>query len=138
VELHRRACAWHPDGVDDLDWLMGQVAAITREQESGRALPWACSDAPEDYVRGLARRSSRSLRRGADRRELEADPAQAKRTGADHRGLAAETGVRAAPLPRRCASPKQRGPRAGAEGASEAERGGDSSVGAFWMTAAAG
>lgn len=41
--------------IADVDWLLEQVAAITREQEAGRSLPWAVSDAPDAYVRNLAR-----------------------------------------------------------------------------------
>ncbi|MBC8269887.1 MAG: FMN-binding negative transcriptional regulator [Rhodospirillaceae bacterium] len=36
--------------IDDADWLLDQVTALTYQQEGGRDQPWAVSDAPEDYT----------------------------------------------------------------------------------------
>lgn len=35
---------------DDRDWLAGQIAELTRQQEARRPEPWAVSDAPEDFI----------------------------------------------------------------------------------------
>jgi Transcriptional regulator len=37
--------------IEDADWLLAQVEAITRQHESDRPEPWAVSDAPPDFVR---------------------------------------------------------------------------------------
>lgn len=39
-----------PQVMDDKDWLLAQINALTTLQESGRADPWAVADAPRDYV----------------------------------------------------------------------------------------
>src|SRR3954466_6352330 len=39
-----------PRPIEDRDWLLGHVTALTERQESGRAVPWSVSDAPPDYV----------------------------------------------------------------------------------------
>jgi transcriptional regulator len=36
--------------IEDADWLRAQVEALTRQQESAFAEPWAVSDAPADYT----------------------------------------------------------------------------------------
>ncbi|HEX4179590.1 MAG TPA: FMN-binding negative transcriptional regulator [Caulobacteraceae bacterium] len=36
------------------DWLIAHVSALSGRHEASRAVPWAVSDAPEDYIRGLA------------------------------------------------------------------------------------
>jgi transcriptional regulator len=43
-----------PTWIHDADWLIAHVTALTERQEQGRAEPWAVSDAPADYIRGLA------------------------------------------------------------------------------------
>jgi transcriptional regulator len=43
--------AWGtPQVIDDADWVLAQVTALTTAQESRRAEPWAVTDAPETYV----------------------------------------------------------------------------------------
>lgn len=37
--------------VEDADWLLAQINAITSQHEGPRALPWAVGDAPEDFIR---------------------------------------------------------------------------------------
>ena len=37
--------------VEDADWLLSQINAITSQHEGNRALPWSVSDAPDDFVR---------------------------------------------------------------------------------------
>ena len=37
--------------VEDTDWLLAQVEAITKQHEHGRAAPWSVNDAPPDFVR---------------------------------------------------------------------------------------
>jgi transcriptional regulator len=37
--------------VEDADWLLAQIGAITSQHESGRPLPWSVDDAPEDFIR---------------------------------------------------------------------------------------
>lgn len=37
----------------EADWLVAHVSALTDRQESSRPEPWAASDAPADYIRGL-------------------------------------------------------------------------------------
>lgn len=41
--------------VHDAQWLLRAVDDLTDAHESGRAVPWATSDAPEKYVRGQLR-----------------------------------------------------------------------------------
>ena len=36
--------------MDDREWLAGQIAALTAQNEGPRADPWAISDAPEPYI----------------------------------------------------------------------------------------
>lgn len=47
-------CAVHAYGrlrvIDDADWLLAQLTALTVEHEAGLAKPWAVGDAPADYV----------------------------------------------------------------------------------------
>ncbi len=44
-----------PRVIEDEAWLRRQIAALTRSQESGRAAPWAVTDAPEDFVAAMVR-----------------------------------------------------------------------------------
>ncbi|WP_117193101.1 FMN-binding negative transcriptional regulator [Rhizobium terrae] len=37
--------------VEDADWLLAQVNAITGQHEGSRAIPWSVGDAPEDFIR---------------------------------------------------------------------------------------
>jgi transcriptional regulator len=37
--------------VEDADWLLAQIGAITSQHEGRRALPWSVSDAPDDFIR---------------------------------------------------------------------------------------
>ncbi|NLS01782.1 FMN-binding negative transcriptional regulator [Rhizobium sp. P32RR-XVIII] len=37
--------------IDDAEWLLRQINAITGQQEGNREEPWAVHDAPEDFVR---------------------------------------------------------------------------------------
>jgi transcriptional regulator len=39
--------------MDDADWLRAQIAALTAQQEGGRAEPWAVEDAPADFIATL-------------------------------------------------------------------------------------
>jgi transcriptional regulator len=39
--------------VEDAAWLRSHVEALTEHHEAGRDVPWAVSDAPEDYIRKL-------------------------------------------------------------------------------------
>ncbi len=39
----------------DPEWLRGFVTRLTRRHESGRAHPWAVSDAPPEYIDGQLR-----------------------------------------------------------------------------------
>ncbi len=41
--------------VDDADWLDAQMNALTTHHEAHRPDPWKVSDAPDDYVKKLAR-----------------------------------------------------------------------------------
>jgi transcriptional regulator len=41
--------------VEDEAWLTGHLNDLTRANESGREHPWAVADAPEDFIRNLAR-----------------------------------------------------------------------------------
>ena len=45
--------AWgRPLVIDDPDWLLAQIGALTAQQEQGRAEPWSVADAPADYIGG--------------------------------------------------------------------------------------
>ncbi len=51
--------AWaRPRVIEEADWLLGQIGALTTSQEGGRAEPWSVADAPEDFIaaqlRGIA------------------------------------------------------------------------------------
>jgi len=37
--------------IDDADWLLRQINAITTQQEGPRDRPWAVGDAPDDFIR---------------------------------------------------------------------------------------
>lgn len=37
--------------VEDADWLLSQINAITSQHEGSRAMPWAVTDAPDDFIR---------------------------------------------------------------------------------------
>ncbi|KWV41360.1 transcriptional regulator [Rhizobium altiplani] len=37
--------------IDDADWLLQQINAITTQQEGPRDRPWAVGDAPDDFIR---------------------------------------------------------------------------------------
>lgn len=50
VQAHGRLRA-----VDDAGWLQALVVRLTATHESGRAVPWAVSDAPPDYVAQMLR-----------------------------------------------------------------------------------
>ena len=41
--------------VDELDYVLRNVEALTRRHEAGRERPWSVSDAPPEYLEGLAR-----------------------------------------------------------------------------------
>jgi transcriptional regulator len=41
--------------IDDLDWKIAHVTRLTASHEAHRAAPWAVSDAPADYIAGMAR-----------------------------------------------------------------------------------
>lgn len=41
--------------VDDADWLLAHVSALTAQQEAGRPAPWRVDDAPADHVAALLR-----------------------------------------------------------------------------------
>jgi transcriptional regulator len=43
------------EAVEDGRWLLAHLDDLTREQEAERAHPWAVSDAPAEFVRGLVR-----------------------------------------------------------------------------------
>lgn len=46
--------AWgQPLIIDDPDWIMAQIQALTAQQEAGRAEPWAVADAPADFTAKL-------------------------------------------------------------------------------------
>jgi transcriptional regulator len=46
--------AWgQPLIIDDSDWIMAQIQALTAQQEAGRAKPWAVADAPADFTAKL-------------------------------------------------------------------------------------
>lgn len=48
VQVHGRLSWRH-----EVDWLVAHVTALTDRQEASRPEPWAVSDAPADYIRGL-------------------------------------------------------------------------------------
>jgi transcriptional regulator len=37
--------------VEDADWLLSQINAITSQHEGPRAMPWSVTDAPDDFIR---------------------------------------------------------------------------------------
>ncbi len=37
--------------IEDANWLLAQITAITRQQEGAREKPWAVGDAPDDFIR---------------------------------------------------------------------------------------
>jgi transcriptional regulator len=37
--------------IEDADWLLTQINAITSQHEGGRTKPWAVEDAPNDFIR---------------------------------------------------------------------------------------
>ncbi|MBP1843103.1 transcriptional regulator [Rhizobium petrolearium] len=37
--------------MEDADWLLAQINAMTNQHEGKRALPWSVGDAPEDFIR---------------------------------------------------------------------------------------
>ncbi|HXE29532.1 MAG TPA: FMN-binding negative transcriptional regulator [Stellaceae bacterium] len=39
--------------IDDPDWKLAHVAKLTHSHESQQAKPWAVSDAPPDFIRGM-------------------------------------------------------------------------------------
>jgi transcriptional regulator len=39
-----------PRVIEDRDWLLRHVSALTASQERGQALPWQVTDAPADYI----------------------------------------------------------------------------------------
>jgi transcriptional regulator len=41
------------EAIDDREWLLQHVAALTDRNESGRETPWSVGDAPEDYIDGM-------------------------------------------------------------------------------------
>jgi transcriptional regulator len=41
--------------IDDRQWLVRHVSELTDQQEAGAAVPWATSDAPDNYVEMLSR-----------------------------------------------------------------------------------
>ncbi len=43
------------EAVDDKDFLMQQIEALTQQNESARDMPWAVSDAPGKYIPALSR-----------------------------------------------------------------------------------
>ena len=51
--------AWgRPRVIEQADWLLAQIGALTTSQEGGRAEPWSVADAPADFIttqlRGIA------------------------------------------------------------------------------------
>ncbi len=43
--------AWgQPRVIEDADWLLAQIGALTTLQEGGRAEPWSVADAPEPFI----------------------------------------------------------------------------------------
>jgi transcriptional regulator len=45
----------HPEVMEDKHWLRNHVTELTAQQESGRAAPWAVSDAPESFIETMLR-----------------------------------------------------------------------------------
>lgn len=41
--------------IDELDWKIAHVTRLTTAHEAHRASPWAVSDAPPDYIAGMAK-----------------------------------------------------------------------------------
>ena len=41
--------------IDDPDWVLDMVTALTERFEGGRSSPWRVEDAPEDYIAGMCR-----------------------------------------------------------------------------------
>jgi transcriptional regulator len=39
-----------PEAIEERDWLLRHVTALSDLHESGRAVPWSVSDAPPDYI----------------------------------------------------------------------------------------
>lgn len=37
--------------VEDADWLLAQIGAITSQHEGSRPMPWSVEDAPEEFIR---------------------------------------------------------------------------------------
>jgi transcriptional regulator len=37
--------------INDAEWLLRQISALTRQHEGNREKPWAVHDAPEDFIR---------------------------------------------------------------------------------------
>jgi transcriptional regulator len=37
--------------IEDADWLLAQIGAITSQHEGNRPMPWSVEDAPEDFIR---------------------------------------------------------------------------------------
>ena len=52
VTVHARGIA---SCIEDRDWLLAHVTALTDSQEAGRAQPWQVSDAPDDYINTMLR-----------------------------------------------------------------------------------
>jgi len=44
-----------PRAIHDADWLLRHVSELSDQHEAGRPEPWAVSDAPADFVAGLAK-----------------------------------------------------------------------------------
>jgi len=43
--------AWgRPRVIEEADWLLGQIGALTTAREGGRAEPWSVADAPADFI----------------------------------------------------------------------------------------
>lgn len=42
-----------PTVIDDRDWLLAQITALTERHEASRALPWQVADAPAGFVENL-------------------------------------------------------------------------------------
>jgi len=43
--------AWgQPRVIEEADWLLAQIGALTTSQEAGRAEPWSVADAPEEFI----------------------------------------------------------------------------------------
>lgn len=90
VHLLGRARVTH-----DADWLLRAVDDLVVAHESGRAEPWATSDAPEKYVRGQLR-AIVGVEFAVERVDGKAKLSQ-NRSEADQQGIVA--GLRAEPVP---------------------------------------